>query len=125
MIFLRKAEILIIHEIAIENYGGTYGFLNEHALDSAIHAPENRHYYEEADLIICAATYAYHVTNAHAFIDGNKRAGAGCTIAFLHANGAILRASEDDLFNLFKGIADGEISRDDAGVLLRRWVLVP
>jgi death-on-curing protein len=40
---------------------------------SALASAENCAYYENADTVTCAATYAYHLAQAHAFIDGNKR----------------------------------------------------
>ena len=38
-------------------------------------AAENRPWYEGADLAACAAACAYHLTQAHAFVEGNKRLG--------------------------------------------------
>lgn len=35
--------------------------------------PLGLHNGDEADVVVCAATYAYHLTQAHAFVDGNKR----------------------------------------------------
>jgi Fic/DOC family len=49
------------------------GLRDEALLESALTAARNRHHYEMADVVSCAATYAYHLTQAHAFLDGNKR----------------------------------------------------
>ncbi len=73
MLFLYKTEVIDIHERLIEEFGGINGLRDEGALESALSSVENRAYYENADILICAATYAYHLTQAHAFIDGNKR----------------------------------------------------
>jgi death-on-curing protein len=35
--------------------------------------------------VSCAATYAYHLSQAHAFLDGNKRVAAAIAEAFLEA----------------------------------------
>ncbi len=42
--------------------------------------------------ILCAVqrAYAYHLTQAHAFIDGNKRVAAAITETFLETNGVRL-----------------------------------
>ncbi len=74
-------------------------------------AAENRVYYEQATLTICAATYAYHLTQAHAFLDGNKRVAAAVAEIFLELNGADLRASNDELVDFFLAIAVGEADR--------------
>jgi death on curing protein len=72
MLFLRKQEVLEIQHRLIEQFGGTHGIRDEGLLDSALSAPENRLHYENANLATCAATYAYHLTQAHAFLDGKS-----------------------------------------------------
>jgi death-on-curing protein len=122
VIFLNKSEIIAIQERAIDEFGGLHGIRDEGALESAIIAVENRHHYEEADLIACAATYGYHIAKAHAFIDGNKRTAAAATEAFLLVNDARLEVTNSRFANLFIDLASGEISRDGAEGLLRSWV---
>jgi death-on-curing protein len=119
MIFLNKTDLLEIHSRAIREFGGSPGLLNEAALESALVAAVNRAWYENADLAACAAAYAFHLTHAHAFIDGNKRVGAAATEVFLLANGLEIRASDDDLYQLFMGVASSERSRDDVEEWLR------
>ena len=72
MIFLRKKEVIDIQSRLIEEFGGPQGLRDEGTLESALAAAENRALYENADLAVCAATYAYHLTQAHSFIDWNK-----------------------------------------------------
>ena len=121
MIFLSKSEIIAIQERAIDEFGGLHGVRDEGALESAIIAVENRHHYDNADLVACAATYAYHIAKAHAFIDGNKRTAAVTTETFLIVNGATLEVGNSRFADLFIGLASGEISRDQAEALLRLW----
>lgn len=122
MIFLYKSEVLAIQARAIDEFGGLHGLRDEAALESALISAENRHFYEQADLATCAATYAYHLCQSHAFIDGNKRVAAAVTIAFLRSNDALLVATREQLRELFLGIAAGEISREQAEILLRTWI---
>ena len=122
MIFLSKSEIIAIQERAIDEFGGLHGIRDEGALESAIIAVENRHHYEEADLIACAATYGYHIAKAHAFIDGNKRTAAAATETFLMVNDLSLEVTNSQFANLFIGLASGDISREDAEASLRSWV---
>ena len=62
----------------------------------------------------CAATYAYHLTQAHAFLDGNKRVAAAVAEIFLELNGAELRTPNEDVVTVFLAIAAGEVSRQEA-----------
>lgn len=111
-LFPRKREVLSIHAQLIQAFGGTPGLRDERALESALAASENREHYENADLAICAATYAYHLTQAHAFIDGNKRVAAAISEIFLEINGSGLDATNQELVTLFLEIAAGKLTRE-------------
>lgn len=113
IVFLNKEQALILHHDSLERFGGSHGLRDEGVFESALKAAENRHYYEDADLIVCAATYAFHLTQAHAFIDGNKRIGAAASITFLRLNRAQMTASNQDLIELFLKIASSEMTRDE------------
>lgn len=113
LLFFRLHEVLAIHARGIEEFGGVHGVRDAGALESALAAAENRAYYEPATLSMCAATYAYHLTQAHAFLDGNKRVAAAVAEIFLELNGAELRTTNDEIVVLFLAIAAGEITRQD------------
>lgn len=113
IVFVGKKAALGLHYDSIELFGGSHGLRDEGGFESALAAAENRFYYENADLVICAATYAFHLTQAHAFIDGNKRIGAAVSVSFLRRNGADMDATEAELIELFLKIAAGEIDRDE------------
>jgi len=76
MIFPDQLYVLTIHARLIAETGGTQGLRDEALLQSALTAAKNRHHYETADVVSCAATYAFHLTQTHAFLDGNKRVAA-------------------------------------------------
>ncbi len=119
MILLTKTEVLALHRRSLDEFSGSDGVRDEGAFESALVAVENRILYENADVLACAATYAYHLTMAHAFVDGNKRVGAATMRVFLLVNEVELNASEDELYDLFIGIASGEIRRDAVEQWLR------
>jgi death on curing protein len=120
-LFLRKQEVLQLHIRLIDMFGGSHGLHDEGALESALAAPENRAYYENASLALCAAAYAYHLTQAHAFIDGNKRVAAA-TELFVELNGKKLLATNSQLIKLFLQIAAGEVSRQEIEQIFERWI---
>ncbi len=119
MRFPDKLDVLTIHARLIEETGGSSGLRDQGSLESALTAAENRYNYENADLITCAATYAFHLTQAHAFVDGNKRVAAAITETFLESNGSELTMSDDKLAQLFLNIAAGDLTRDDVEKELR------
>ena len=113
MIFLRKQEVIDIQDRLIEEFSGSQGLRDEGVLESALSAVEHRVFYENTDLAVCAATYAYHLTQAHAFIDGNKRVAAAVAEVFVELNGGRLEATNDEVVTLFLKIAAGELSRNE------------
>ncbi|MGB8510138.1 MAG: type II toxin-antitoxin system death-on-curing family toxin [Pyrinomonadaceae bacterium] len=123
LLFPRKHEVLEIHAWLIEAFGGSQGLGDEGALESALTAAENRAHYENADLTTCAATYAYHLSQAHAFMDGNKRVAAAVSEIFLEINGARLAATNEQIVSLFLNIAAGELSREEVEQFFRQQVL--
>lgn len=112
MKFVDKTSVLIIQQKLIDRYGGIYGLRDEGALESAVKAAENRFYYETEDIAKLAATYAFHLSQAHAFLDGNKRIAAAVAGVFLEINGFLLNATEEQIIELFLDIAAGKVSRE-------------
>ena len=119
MNFLSKSEVLELHHDNIELFGGAHGMRDEGAFESALMAAENRFYYENADIIKCAATYGYHLSQAHAFVDGNKRVAAAALLVFLDANGFEVEAEADELIAVFLRLASSAMTRDELEVFLR------
>ena len=123
MKFVDKTSVLIIQKKLIERYGGIHGLRDDGALESAVNSAENRYNYETEDIAKLAATYAYHLSQAHAFLDGNKRIAAAVAGVFLEINGAWLDASQDTIIELFLDIAASELSREDVEEKFAQWLI--
>jgi len=122
MLFLCKSEVVDIQKKLIEEFGGIQGLRDEGSLESALASAENRAYYENANIIACAATYAYHLARAHAFFDGNKRIAAAVSEIFVEINGLKLNASNEQIVELFMDIASGNKTRNDVEHLFFQWI---
>jgi len=120
MNFPDKLDVLTIQARLIAETGGSVGLRDEGLLESALAATENRFGYENAELVKCAATYAYHPTQAHAFVDGNKRLAAAVTETFIESNGSELLMNDGEIVRVFLEMAAGILTRDDVEDLLRR-----
>ncbi len=123
MKFVDKISVLIIQKKLIERYGGIHGLRDEGALESAINAAKNRYNYETEELSALAATYAFHLSQAHAFLDGNKRIAAAVAGVFLEINGAWLDASQDEIIKLFLEIASSKLSRKQIEEKFAEWLI--
>jgi death-on-curing protein len=123
MIFPDKSAVLEIQSQLIERFGGIHGLRDEGALESALNATENRAFYENAPIEILAATYAFHLSQAHAFLDGNKRIAAAVAGVCLELNAAWLKATQDEIIELFLYIAASRFSREDVESKFAEWII--
>lgn len=124
MRLLTMEQLIKIHKIQIDNFGGLAGIRDKGALESALYAVANRLNYEEGiDEAAIAGTYAYHLCQAHAFHDGNKRVAAMATETFIMLNGYELNIDNELLAVVFLELADGKYSRDDMEEMIRGWLI--
>ncbi len=121
--FPELETVLKFHSKLIERYGGSHGLRDQGALESALAAAQNRYFYEESDLAACAATYVYHLSQTHAFIDGNKRIAWAVAILFLEMNGIILTVPENEAEEICLCIAAGQMTRDEVERHFTQWVV--
>jgi len=101
--YITIIEVLTMHKILIDRYGGSHGVRDMGALESALFRPQTG-YYE--DVIQEAAALWESISQNHPFIDGNKRVAFAVTYTFLTANGLKIKADNiktykfiDDLYS--------------------------
>lgn len=85
--WLDEDWLVEIHAAALDEGGGSDGFLNESHLSAALNRPRQLHHYEGATMFECAAAYVFGIAKAHAYNDGNKRTAWLAALVFLGANG--------------------------------------
>ncbi len=119
--FLSLDEVLALHADQISRYGGEAGVRDLGLLKSALAMPQARFggQWLHPTLHEMAAAYLFHLIRNHPFIDGNKRAGLVCAIAFLGINGLELIADPDDLVELVLGVAEGRTDKAQVAVFLK------
>ena len=82
--FLSVDEVVEIHVVLIERFGGPPGVRDFGLLESALYRPQTG-YYE--DLVEMAAAMFESLIKNHPFVDGNKRVAFFATDVFLRMNG--------------------------------------
>lgn len=82
--YITIIEVLSIHKILIQKYGGMDGVRDMGALEAALFRPQTG-YYE--DIIEEAAALWESLSQNHPFLDGNKRVALAVTYTFLTLNG--------------------------------------
>ncbi len=114
MRYLSKDEILALHQMLLEQSGGTAGIRDEAALDSAIGQPEMSFGGQDLypNLTDKAAALAYSLIQNHPFVDGNKRVGHAAMEVMLTLNGYEIEADVDEQEALILSVASSELSRE-------------
>jgi death-on-curing protein len=82
-------EVLAIHALAIEHYGGAQGVRDMGAIEAALFRPQSGYY---LDIIEEAAALTESLLINHPFVDGNKRVAFAVCHVFLEINGRLLDA---------------------------------
>lgn len=118
--FLEKSDLVEIHDRLIARFGGSYGFLNEESLDSAIALPRQSFGGElfHPTIFDQAAAYLYYISKNHAFIDGNKRTALAAVNAFLPMNGYKLKMPKLLAYQMVIDVVTGRISKEDVSALI-------
>jgi len=120
MIKFSKEKVLLLHQLIAEETGGSVGVRDEALLESALEAAfagfGGREFYPTKEEK--GARLGYTLISNHAFVDGNKRIGMYVMLTFLEVNGVHMDCSNDDVYKMGIGVADGSICYDE----LLDWV---
>jgi death on curing protein len=119
--FLTLAEVTEIHADQIEHYGGTAGTRDINLLSSAVAMPYASFSgdFLHRDIYEMAAAYAFHISQNHPFIDGNKRTALASALVFLDVNGISISDSEGKLYEATMDIASGKLKKEEFANILR------
>lgn len=109
-----------VHLDQLREHGGLSGLRNEHGLEAALARPQQKwHFDPTVDLALLAASYAFGLSTAHAFSDGNKRIAFLTAVIFLGLNGNDVDATEPDVVQAMTALAGGDMSEDDVATWIR------
>jgi death-on-curing protein len=108
---IRLNDVLNIHDILIDKFGGTKGVRDQGALESAINRPYAT--FGELDLypsqIEKAAAIFESVLINHPFLDGNKRTAYVLMKLILLEDGLDIYADQDEKYQMVISASKGDI----------------
>jgi death on curing protein len=111
-------QVIAIHSRQLRRFGGAPGLRDEGMLRSALERPINKWQYEQAEMSVLAAAYAFGLAKNHAFVDGNKRIAFMAMVAFLRKNGIRFAPGQAHATKIILALAAGEVSEES----LARWI---
>ena len=86
--YLTVADVLGMHTILMQRYGGAGGIRDPGALEAALFRPQTGYY---SDIVAEAAALLESLAINYPFVDGNKRIAFAATDVFLRINGWCLK----------------------------------
>jgi len=93
--FLTVADVLGMHAVLMQRYGGALGARDPGALEAALFRPQTG-YYE--DIVAEAAALIESIAINHPFLDGNKRIAFAAADVFLRINGWRLQRAPAQIY---------------------------
>ena len=118
--FLTPEIIEQLHADSLALFGGSAGIRDRGLVESALAAARNAVAYGDGDLFDVAAAYAFHLAQAQAYLDGNKRTAAAAALTFLKGNGVTLRMDDTEIYEAMIAIAEKRMTKTDLAALFRR-----
>ncbi len=117
--FLTRSQIDQLHDLSLAQYGGQAGVRESGLVDSALASAQNTFHYGGGDLFDIAAAYAFHIAEAQAFNDGNKRTAMGAALIFIELNLGSQTPTEDELYDAMIDIAKKQLTKAGLAELFR------
>jgi death-on-curing protein len=113
-------EVLAIHDILIEKFGGAKGIRDQAGLESAINRLYQTFDGQELypDSVDKAAAIFESIISNHPFIDGNKRTAYVLMRLVVKIDSLDIEATEDEKFDFVIKSAKGELTFDE----IRTWI---
>jgi death on curing protein len=118
-VFLSTERVREIHREVVVS--GVANHCETALLDSAVHAVESYAYYGDPDDVFdIAAAYAFYISEAQAFIEGNKRTALVACTDFLRLNGVPTECYYNPhLYDWMLDLANKRIDRKEFAARLR------
>jgi len=119
---LKLAEVLYLHDLSLECFGGSPGVREAGLVESALGSAQNVFWYGQGGLFEVAAAYAYHLAEAQAFVDGNKRTAVAAADLFLRLNQVPFPLDDGTVYRALIDIAEKRLDKAGLALVLRRLV---
>lgn len=120
--FLTLEDVLELHDMQLESYGGATGIRSPDLLESAIMTPQASFggQYVHNGVFEMAAAYAFHIAENQPFVDGNKRTALAAALVFLDWHQLEIEESGEELYNAMIGLAQKKLDKPGLAKLFQK-----
>jgi death-on-curing protein len=109
MVSISVEEVIDIHTLQIEIFGGLAGVKDKRLLESAIMSPQQGYYESEIEVI---GAIVYGICQNHPFNDGNKRTAFVVGKYLINQVNKKMMMTNDEYEKLVWDIADNKITKE-------------
>ncbi len=109
-----------LHAKSLALFGGSEGVREPGLVESALASAVNERGYGNGDEFAVAAAYAFHLSQAQAFVDGNKRTAVAASMMFLRLNGHPFFVDDGTLYAALIAVAEKRMTKAGVADVLRR-----
>lgn len=120
--FLTFDDVLILHELQLERYGGATGIRDRSLLESAINMPQASFdgAFMHTNIFEMAAAYAFHIAENQPFVDGNKRTALAAALVFLDWHSVDVNDPGEELYQAMIGLAEKRLDKAGLAKLFKK-----
>ena len=121
-VYLSVEQLLHLHALQVQAFGGPAGLRDRGGLEAAAARPQMTFGGEDLypDAAAKAAALMHSLLMNHPFLDGNKRVGAMAAELFLAVNGYELDVPDEGLVELAVSVASGGVSAEALAIWIRQ-----
>jgi death-on-curing protein len=123
--FLDTETVFKLHSGSLQRFGGADGLRDRGLIESALGSAQNTFYYGNGDLYDIAAAYAFHLAQAQAFLDGNKRTAVITALTFLELNKVAKTPTNIEVYDAMIAIAERLLDKPGLAEIFRRAAVSP
>jgi len=120
--FLSLENVLELHEMQLERYGGATGIRDSGLLESAVLMPQASFggQYVHNGIFEMAAAYAFHIAENQPFVDGNKRTALAAALVFLDWQEVEIVETDEELYKAMIDLAQKKLDKGALATLFER-----
>lgn len=120
--YLSVEQVLALHAIQVDRFGGSKRLRDRGALESAVARPQMTFGGDDLypDVAAKASALLHSLVQNHPFVDGNKRVGAHAMVLFLLANVHEPEFTPSELTAVTLAVARGELAAEALAIWIRQ-----
>lgn len=122
MKYLSVRDVLLLHQLAIDESGGSHGLRDLGLLESAVARPRASFGGQDLypDIFLKAGALVHGLLRNHAFLDGNKRTSVYCAMTFLELNGYKFTARNKEVVIFALKVENEKLSVEQVAFWLKK-----